>query len=222
MAQSESPASAGLFFLACNGSYMRMEWRAYRRAWLKRAFSRKLLIAEGVVGLLALVAAPGAYIWTSLTGLAAWAPSIAFGVVLVILMIWGFIRAPYEMHKELSAERDRLESQLDQISRIELKNRLAAAAEEAGTLMNIDRTDYEGVQAQVLEWTQRTRDLIAENFGEGEAKLFMSGQGLTVYSGKADEITTFLKFRILRLNELIQRLDQIPIKTAPPITSTAR
>ncbi len=146
-------------------------------------------------------------------------------MVLVILVIWGFIHAPYEMHKELSAERDRLESQLDQISRIELKNRLAAAAEEAGTLMNIDRTDYEGVQAQVLEWTQRTRDLIAENFGEGEAKLFMSGQGLTVYSGKADEITTFLKFRVLRLNELIQRLDQISIKPpppAPPGTPTAR
>ncbi len=202
---------------------MRMKWRAYRRAWLKRAFSGKLLIAEGVAGLLALVAVPAAHIWTSLTGLAAWGPSIAFGVVLVILVIWGFIRAPYEMHKELSAERNRLESHLkDKIPRIELKNRLAAAAEEAGALMKIDRTDYEAAQARVLEWTQKTRDLIAENFGEGEAKLFMSGHGLTIYSGKADEITTFLKFRILRLNELIQRLDQIPTKTAPPITSTAQ
>jgi hypothetical protein len=60
----------------------------------------------------------------------------------------------------------------------------------------------------IEEWGFRTRDFIAAAFGAAEAKFFMEDHGLR-YLGSME--TIFVKGRMHRLREMLDRLDRMPV-----------
>jgi hypothetical protein len=88
--------------------------------------------------------------------------------------------------------------------RSQLKNMLGAALEKGSRIYNQnDKTTAEA-------WVTETHDLIAKEFGKGEAALFLSDAGYTFYSGPG-KVGNWVTGRRQRLGELIGRVDTIAV-----------
>ena len=91
-----------MLLIGCDEAY------SFYREWFLRTFQGKVGLAALVSGLPALVIEPVAGRFGLQNEAILWVPAALFAVAFVVLVLFGFGRAPYQMFNELEAERDKL------------------------------------------------------------------------------------------------------------------
>lgn len=96
-----------------------MEWRDFRRAWVRRTFSGTLGRAQAATAILTFCLAVLGIFWQPAGELLSWLPAICFGAIFVGLLVYGFFRAPFSLFQDLEKERDALSDELTRADRLE-------------------------------------------------------------------------------------------------------
>jgi len=108
------------------------------------------------------------------------------------------------------------ENEVAAIDRMCAKTLLSRALRQGAKLYGeAQTTEHSIFEKNVNDWGQTTVDLIENAFGEGEARLFMDGSGLPLYSGNNDanqKQRFILDVGRQRLALLIPRIDLIPMQ----------
>jgi hypothetical protein len=137
---------------------------------------------------------------------------ISFGIFVLfgIISMFGTFNSIHESKVAADAEKDK---------RIAMKDLLGAAINDCAALNVKKRTEsQEDVDAYANDagvLATKTRNLIAQAYGEGEANLFMNDAGISTMASPGHPnvlMRSEMIARIQRLNELITRVDTITMR----------
>jgi hypothetical protein len=116
---------------------------------------------------------------------------------------------------EEQAATTKSETTSQRLQRGQVKDALGKAVSEGNRLIR-EVKDKEEAQAQheAEQWGQRTYDLIAAAFGDGEGQLFLDDSGYVFYSdsSKNRKIGIWIEGRLRRATELLQRCDRLTVR----------
>jgi hypothetical protein len=144
-------------------------------------------------------------------------------VAFAVILLYGFLRENYEEHLAVERQRDRLQDEKEALEeqaateeqRAAMKEVLAEAMREGQKLLrsspNVEETE---------EWATKVRDLLLRAFLDtSEAELFLSNEGLPpldyadpVMQHVQSDVHKWMRRRLARLADLIQRADSLPIR----------
>lgn len=153
--------------------------------WLRRPFRGRILYAEGLSGLGALVCYVLPFIWPSLEGKLNVFPLLIFGAFFLGTIAVGMLRAPFGLYTELASEIDEkqdladvetetLKKKFNEVTRkldrgsdfIECARKLAALITEGNEMRRITREDITEMRA---DWHERVMAVFEEYYPEAGA-----------------------------------------------------
>jgi hypothetical protein len=116
---------------------------------------------------------------------------------------------------ELESATSKADSAEQRAKTARVKDLLGKAIASGGSLLK-EQNDKEDNQAEkdAGAWGEKTRDLIAATYGEGEAVLFLDSSGYVFYSdGSAkSNIRNWIDGRMRRATELLRRADSLTVR----------
>ena len=129
----------------------------------------------------------------------------------VLLILWAAILT----YHAAAASKRRLEGIInDQERRLALKDLVGDAIGKLQAIYILDKENHQAAIARANYVTELIIGLISESVGTGEAKVFMSNEGLVSFGGGKDEVRIHIERRVRRLSELMVRLDGLSINSS--------
>jgi hypothetical protein len=146
-----------------------------------------------------------------------WFTGAAFGAFLALLFAiptlgYGWYRAAIT---EMESAKNKLESSALRLQTQRMKDLLGKAIVSGGRLIE-EQKDKEEQQTEkdASVWVEKTKELIAAAYGDGEAALFLDDSGYVFYGdgSRKSNIRNWIDGRMRRISELLRRADSLAVR----------